>query len=139
MMDESSKPISVIIGLGSTGLSCAKYFASKGKRFKVGDSRDNPPGLLELKEQLPNVEIELGGFFLNTLKNASDLVVSPGVSLKTSEILEAKRAGVPITGDIDIFSKSVAAPIIGVTGSNGKSTVVAILAEILEKAGKNMG
>ena len=139
MVDESSNPVSVIVGLGSTGLSCAKYFASKGKRFKVVDSRDNPPGLLELKQQQPNVEFELGGFFLNTLKNASDLVVSPGVSLKTSEILEAKRAGVPITGDIDIFSKSVTTPIIGVTGSNGKSTVVAILAEILERAGKKCG
>ena len=84
MVDESSNPVSVIVGLGSIGLSCAKYFASKGKRFKVVDSRDNPPGLLELKQQLPNVEFELGGFFLNTLKNASDLVVSPGVSLKTS-------------------------------------------------------
>ena len=139
MVEEPSNRISVIVGLGSTGLSCAKYFASKGKPYKVVDNRDDPPGLTELIEQFPATEYEVGGFFLDTFKNARELVVSPGVSLNTSEIVAARCAGVPVTGDIDIFSKLVTTPIIGITGSNGKSTVVSILAEILKKAGKKYG
>ena len=139
MLDESSSAISVIVGLGNTGLSCARYFTAIGKNFRVVDSRENPPGLPELRELLPDVGCELGKFPVDSLLNASELVMSPGVSLKTPEILAARRAGVPITGDIDIFSKAVTAPIIGVTGSNGKSTVVAILAQIFENAGKKFG
>jgi len=139
MVEEPSNRISVIVGLGSTGLSCAKYFASKGKPYKVVDNRDDPPGLSALIEQFPATEYEVGGFFLDTFKNARELVVSPGVSLNTSEIVAARCAGVPVTGDIDIFSKLVTTPIIGITGSNGKSTVVSILAEILKKAGKKYG
>ena len=139
MVEEPSNRISVIVGLGSTGLSCAKYFASKGKPYKVVDNRDDPPGLSALIEQFPATEYEVGGFFLDTFKNARELVVSPGINLNTSEIVAARRAGVPVTGDIDIFSKLVSTPIIGITGSNGKSTVVSILAEILKKAGKKYG
>lgn len=124
----------VIVGLGSTGISCARYFASIGQRFKVVDSRENPPGLKKLLELLPNVDVELGGFNRETFVTAGCLVVSPGVSLLTPDIVAATENGVPITGDIDIFSKRVNAPIVAVTGSNGKSTVVAILAEILQKA-----
>ena len=139
MVEEPSNRISVIVGLGSTGLSCAKYFASKGKPYKVVDNRDDPPGLSALIEQFPATEYEVGGLFLDTFKNAKELVVSPGINLNTSEIVAARRAGVPVTGDIDIFSKLVTTPIIGITGSNGKSTVVSILAEILKKAGKKYG
>lgn len=124
----------VIVGLGSTGISCAKYFTSTGQHFKVVDSRENPPGLKKLLELLPDAEVELGAFNMQTFLSANCLVVSPGVSLLTPEIVAAKESGVLITGDIDIFSKQVNAPIVAVTGSNGKSTVVAILAEILREA-----
>lgn len=136
---EADEIISVIVGLGITGLSCAKYFASQGRKFKVVDTRKNPPCLKELKQLIPEAECELGEFSMQTFLAAGELVVSPGVSIKTKEIVAARKAQVPITGDIDIFSKRANAPIVAVTGSNGKSTVVAILAEILRKAGKNFG
>lgn len=131
--------LTVIVGLGDTGLSCVKYFTAVGENVKVVDSRNEPPGLAALKELYPDVEYELGGFKLETFVTAKQLVVSPGVSIRSAEIEAAKKAGVSITGDIDIFSKLVTAPIIAVTGSNGKSTVVAMLAEILRKADKNFG
>ena len=136
---EAGETISVIVGLGTTGLSCAKYFASQGRKFKVVDTRMNPPGLDELKQLMPDVECELGDFSMQTFLTAGELVVSPGVSVKTREIVAASNAQVPITGDIDIFSRQAGAPIVGVTGSNGKSTVVALLAEIFSKAGKSYG
>ena len=131
--------LTVIVGLGDTGLSCVKYFTAIGEKIKVVDSRDQPPGLAVLRELYPEVEYELGDFNLETFVAAKQLVVSPGLSIRSAEIEAARKAGVSITGDIDIFSKQVAAPIVAVTGSNGKSTVVAILAEILRKAGKNFG
>jgi UDP-N-acetylmuramoylalanine--D-glutamate ligase len=131
--------LTVIVGLGGTGLSCVKYFSSIGEAVKVVDSRKEPPGLTVLKEKYPHIECELGEFKLETFVTAKQLVVSPGLSIQTAEIAEARKAGVKITGDIDIFSKQVTAPIVAVTGSNGKSTVVAMLAAILKKAGKNFG
>jgi UDP-N-acetylmuramoylalanine--D-glutamate ligase len=139
MATELDDRLTVIVGLGDTGLSCVKYFSSMGERIKVVDSRDEPPGLAALIEAYPDVEYELGDFNVETFVTAKQLVVSPGLSIRSVEIEVAKEAGVVITGDIDIFSKQVTAPIIAVTGSNGKSTVVAILAEILRKAGKNFG
>jgi len=135
----SGKKTSVIVGLGGTGLSCAKYYAGKKQKFKVVDSRNVPPGLTELKKILPEIECELGKFNMQTFLEAKELIVSPGVSLKTPEIACAREAGVQITGDIDIFSELVCSPIVGVTGSNGKSTVVAMLADILKKANKSYG
>lgn len=129
----------VIVGLGETGLSCAKYFAARGEKFKVVDSRENPPGLDELRKILPQVQVELGHFSTETFMTARELIVSPGLSIKTELIAAAAEAGIPVRGDIDIFSKQVNAPIIGITGSNGKSTVVAMLAEILNKSGVKFG
>lgn len=129
----------IVIGLGGTGLSCARFLAAKNIDFRVVDSRENPPGLSEFIDTFPNVEIRLGQFDANTLTSASTLVVSPGVSLTTPAILEAVRQGVSITGDIDIFSQNTSKPIVAVTGSNGKSSVVAILAEILNEAQVNFG
>ena len=138
-MSNNRESLPVIVGLGSTGISCARYFLARGDRFKVVDSRQSPPELAALRAIAPNVEVELGKFSVRTLTNAAQLVVSPGVTLKTPAIQTAIKAGVPVTGDIDIFSKAVTQPIVAVTGSNGKSTVVAILAEILRASGKAYG
>lgn len=139
MINKAGDPVSVIVGLGETGLSVANYFIRTGEKFKVVDSRDNPPGLAELRRLHPDVEVELGEFRLPTLLAAHQLVVSPGVSLKTAAIVEAIQAGVSVTGDIAIFARNVESPIIAVTGSNGKSTVVALVAAILRKAGATIG
>lgn len=125
----------MIVGLGATGLSCAKYFAAINREFRVVDSRLNPPGIDQLRALVPNVDVELGAFSESVFDKARELVVSPGVSLKTPQIKKAIEKGVSVTGDIDIFSRAVKKPIVAVTGSNGKSTVVAILAQICKQAG----
>lgn len=128
----------VIVGLGQTGLSCAKYFGSRRENFKVVDSRQKPPGLIEFKQEFPNIELELGEFQHSTFINAEELIVSPGVDLRIPVLKESIAAGVPVTGDVDIFSKQAEAPIVAVTGSNGKSTVVTLLGEMALKAGINV-
>jgi UDP-N-acetylmuramoylalanine--D-glutamate ligase len=131
--------VSVIVGLGETGLSCARYLQKKGESFVVVDSRQDPPGLARLRAECPAVKVELGAFRQATLANASRLIVSPGISLGETAIATAVGAGVPVTGDIDIFSRAVTAPIVAVTGSNGKSTVVSLVAEICRQAGIAFG
>lgn len=131
--------VKVIVGLGKTGLSCARYLYSEGEKFKVVDSREDPPCLEKFIKEFPVVDYELGKFSESSFTSAGELIVSPGVSLNTDVIVKARACGVPVSGDIDIFSKVVKAPIIAVTGSNGKSTVVSLLAEILSAAGANYG
>ncbi|MEC8858729.1 MAG: UDP-N-acetylmuramoyl-L-alanine--D-glutamate ligase [Pseudomonadota bacterium] len=129
----------VIVGLGKTGLSCARYFHSTGQAFRVVDNRFSPPCLPEFEVEFPFAEVSLGNFDQQLLLNAEEIVLSPGVGLKTPEIAAAVAAGVPVTGDIDIFSRQATAPVIAVTGSNGKSTVVTLLAEMARAAGMEVG
>lgn len=138
MAPQKENKTSVVIGLGATGLSCVRHLTRHGKRCLVVDSREHPPGLEQLRREYPDIEVELGEFKQATLMQARELIVSPGVSLKTEQIANAIAAGVPVTGDVDMFSRLATAPVVAVTGSNGKSTVVAVLAEILRSAGKRV-
>lgn len=139
MQVENNKGVKVIVGLGQTGLSCARYFHKKGQAFRVMDSRFSPPELATFRSEFPQVELELGGFNVESLLRAEEIVLSPGVGLQTPEIAAAVAAGVKVTGDIDIFSRDAKAPVIAVTGSNGKSTVVTLLGEMAIKAGRRVG
>lgn len=128
----------IIVGLGKTGLSVARHLHSAGADFAVVDSRSNPPGLAEFVRQFPDKELTLGEFSVTQLCAADELVVSPGVGLDTPAIRAAIEAGVAISGDIDIFSRVVSAPVLAVTGSNGKSTVVSLLGAMARAAGVNV-
>ena len=139
MIQPVEQRVKVIVGLGKTGMSCARYFQATGEPFRVIDSRFSPPELPEFEREFPDGAIELGGFSERSLQRAAEIVLSPGVSLKTPEIAKAVAAGVPVTGDIDIFSRVVKAPIIAVTGSNGKSTVVTLVADMARRASVRAG
>ena len=129
---------SVVVGLGKTGLSCARYLAGAGDRVIVTDSREQPPGMAELKRALPGVELRLGGFDEGLLSLADRLVVSPGVSLREPFIVAAARRNVAILGDIELFAREIETPVVGVTGSNGKSTVTELVAAMLRAAGSSV-
>jgi len=133
-----ARPV-VIVGLGKTGLSCARFLQERGIAFRVVDSRSEPPGLKQFEAEFAGVPVELGPFPDNTLAGAAALIVSPGVSLKEPAISAARARGVPVTGDIDLFSRLAKAPVIAVTGSNGKSTVVSLVAEICRAGGLSVG
>ena len=128
----------VIVGLGKTGLSCARYLAQQGEPFIVVDSRPNPPGLKQLLSIAPNVECYLGGFEPLVFEQAKKLIVSPGVSVKESVIANAMVQGAEVLGDIALFAAHADAPIIAITGSNGKSTVTTLLGAMAEHGGLNV-
>lgn len=129
----------VIVGLGTTGLSVARFLARQDLSFAVVDSRMNPPGLVELKSEFPDVEVHLGDFNTVLMDEAGQLIVSPGVAVATPEISSAIETGAEVLGDIELFARHVEKPVIAITGSNGKSTVTALLGEMVKAAGVSVG
>jgi UDP-N-acetylmuramoylalanine--D-glutamate ligase len=128
--------VSVIVGLGKTGASCARYLARRGVAAAVTDSRPNPPGLAELGGLAKTLDLRLGGFDLSLLDGATQVLMSPGVSLEEPIASEARARGIEVLGDIELFARAVRAPVIGVTGTNGKSTVTSLVAAMAAAAGK---
>ncbi len=129
----------MVIGLGATGLSCARHLHAGGGSFAVVDTRKNPPGLETLRRELPDVPVYTGNFPLELLSEASELVISPGVSLDLPLLARAREAGIAMIGDIDLFMREAQAPVVGITGSNAKSTVTALVGQMAAEAGLNVG
>lgn len=126
----------VIIGLGLTGLSCVDFFLAQGVTPRVMDTRVSPPGLDKLPGQ---VERHLGGINGDWLLAADLIVASPGVALAHPILSEAVEAGIEIVGDIELFCREAQAPIVAITGSNGKSTVTTLVGEMAKAAGWQVG
>ncbi|EOT1170173.1 UDP-N-acetylmuramoyl-L-alanine--D-glutamate ligase [Cronobacter dublinensis] len=135
MADYQGKKV-VIIGLGLTGLSCVDFFLGRGVTPRVMDTRIAPPGLDKLPEE---VERHLGSLNDAWLSGADLIVASPGMALAHPSLSAAADAGVEIVGDIELFCREAQAPIIAITGSNGKSTVTTLVGEMAKAAGVNVG
>jgi UDP-N-acetylmuramoylalanine--D-glutamate ligase len=129
----------VVIGLGATGLSCARYLHRRGVPFSVVDTRPNPPGLEEFRADMPAVPVFTGLYPAELVTGASELIVSPGVALDDPVVVQARDAGVDIVGDIDLFMREARAPVIGITGSNAKSTVTELVGQMARDAGLDVG
>jgi UDP-N-acetylmuramoylalanine--D-glutamate ligase len=104
----------------------------------VIDSRNAPPEISALQQLAPEIEIRVGGFDVSVLADAVEVVASPGVSLREPLLQAAMRRNIPIIGDIEMFSRSVNAPVVGITGTNGKSTVTTLVAHMATRAGKRV-
>jgi UDP-N-acetylmuramoylalanine--D-glutamate ligase len=129
------QPYAVIVGLGTTGLSCARYLHARGWRLAVTDTRSVPPQLNALRALDEKIPVRLGGLDPALLEEAVCVVVSPGVPLAGPFFAEAQRRALEIVGDIELFARAAAAPVAGVTGTNGKSTVTTLLARMAQRAG----
>lgn len=135
MADYQGKEV-VIIGLGMTGLSCVDFFITRGVTPRVMDTRVTPPGL----DTLPAViERYMGGLNEEWLLEADLIVASPGIALSHPALNAAVNAGIEVIGDIELFCREAQAPIIAITGSNGKSTVTTLVGEMAKAAGVNVG
>ena len=128
----------LIVGLGKTGLACARYLASQDEPFVIVDSRSEPPALGELLQELPEAICHLGGFKAELFREAGRVLVSPGISLDEPSIEEARSAGIEVIGDIELFARNAVAPVVAITGSNGKSTVTTLLGEMASHAGRKV-
>ncbi|WP_428035555.1 UDP-N-acetylmuramoyl-L-alanine--D-glutamate ligase [Amphritea sp.] len=129
----------IIIGLGQTGISCARYLARKGSAFILVDTRDTPPNLDLIHSEFPGVEVHCGELDSDLLCRGSEILLSPGVAKDHPAIQAAVAAGVKLSGDIDLFCQAVTAPIVAITGSNAKSTVTTLVGQMALDAGIDTG
>lgn len=129
----------IIIGLGQTGLSCARYFKRRGQAFAVCDTREAPESAAAFQAEFPDIQLRLGELDPDWLCSAHELVISPGVDKRHPAICRAVEAGVPLIGDIDLFCREVTAPIVAITGSNAKSTVTTLVGLMAQTAGIPVG
>lgn len=125
----------LVVGLGLTGFSCVRHLAARGYDVTVVDTRDAPPKLGELTREFPHVAVHTGGLPASLFDDPGLLVVSPGVSAKESEVARAIERGAQSIGDIELFAREATAPVIAITGANGKSTVTALTGEMCRRAG----
>ena len=129
---------SVVVGLGKTGASCLRYLSKRGVAVSATDTRRAPPGLAELGDLANSLDLRLGGFDLSLLDGASQLLMSPGVSLDEPIARAARERGIEVVGDVELFARNVHAPVIGITGTNGKSTVTSLVAHMAAAAGRSV-
>jgi len=137
----------VVLGLGDTGLSMARWLARRGAGVRAADSRSDPPHAATLARELPQVPLATGAFDAGTLRGADVIAISPGLDRRASPVADAIKRGVPVVGDVELFAQAlkedarrqtpdVSPKIVAITGSNGKSTVTAMTGEILRAAGR---
>ena len=123
----------LVLGLGVTGLSVARYLKRAGRDAVFLDSRDEPPGLVELDRLWPDADRRLGATELPA--NLARAIVSPGIADNDALVTAARDAGLEVISDVELFAREVKAPFVGVTGSNGKSTVTTLIYHMCRAAG----
>ncbi|MCL1039673.1 UDP-N-acetylmuramoyl-L-alanine--D-glutamate ligase [Shewanella submarina] len=135
-------PTHIVLGLGATGLSVVRYLCARGIVPMVMDSRDNPPGAADLAREFPDVVLGSGGFDCRYLVQAQQIIISPGIALSTPEVRAALDMGIEVIGDIELFARDLkdqSPKTIGITGSNGKSTVTTLVGLMAEADGRSVG
>ena len=125
----------VVVGMGRTGLSVARHLQRCGFRIAMTDSRTAPPELAGVQALGASIVTRTGGFDAALLEQADIVVTSPGVALDDPFFTRARARGLDIVGDIELFARSADAPVVGITGTNGKSTVTTLLGRMAERAG----
>ena len=125
----------VIFGLGATGQSVARWWRQQGVAFAAVDTRaelaDNPAAVADIDVD----SAAFGDVDAAFVDNCTEMIVSPGVALDHPLIERARGQGCRVRGDIDLFMQAAQAPVVGITGSNGKSTVTSILGAMIAACG----
>lgn len=132
----------LILGLGETGLSLARYLHAQGARVRVADSRAEAPGIAALRRELPQAEVHCGPFGDELLQGIDRIAISPGVPLAEPLVQDALRRGVPVVGDVELLAQQLATndyrrntKVIATTGANGKTTVTSMVGAMCTAAG----
>jgi len=128
----------LILGLGSTGLSIARFLSKHQIAYRLADSRIQPPFLSDYLAEFSGFEPVLGDWTKNLLTGIDEVFISPGIARTQAIVVWAREKNIPVTSDIELFSRYAQAPIIGITGSNGKSTVTQLLGEMIANEGKQV-
>lgn len=130
----------LVLGLGDSGLSMARYLARCGAGVRVADSRANPPHAARLHAEVPAAELVCGPFLAESFADVDLIAISPGVPLAEPLVQQAVGRGIPVVGDVELFAQALVgkrAKVLAITGSNGKSTVTSMAGAMCRTAGLN--
>jgi len=132
----------LVLGLGETGLSLARYLAAQGAHLTVADSRMEPPGIAALRQELPQAEVHCGPFGDQLLEGVDRIAISPGVPVATPLVQQAMARGIPVEGDIELLAQLLDTrhyrqntKVIAITGANGKTTTTSMVGAMCLAAG----
>ena len=130
----------LVLGLGETGLSLARYLSAQGARLRVADSRNAPPGVAVLRSELPHADVRCGPFGDELLQGIDRIAISPGVPLAEPFVQRAIAHGIPVEGDIELLAQQINVAklkpgVIAITGANGKTTVTSMVGAMCAAAG----
>lgn len=134
----TSDQFRIIIGVGQTGLSVARYLAGRGLVFAACDTRESGSAIDRFRDEFPEIELRTGALDADWLGRATELVLSPGVAKSNPAIQSAQSRGARLLGDIDLFAREINAPVVAITGSNGKTTVTTLVGQMAADAGVNV-
>ena len=126
----------LVLGLGVTGLSVARYLRRNDSNATFIDSRDEPPGIDELSDVWPDADVILGKAALP--KGVDRIIVSPGIADSHELLKTARKKKLEVVSDIEIFAREAKAPFVAITGSNGKSTVTTLLYHMCHADGRKV-
>src|SRR5690242_17945063 len=131
----------LVLGMGETGLSMVRWLVRAGARVRAADSRQAPPALDAIRKILPEGAIYTGAFSPEAFANIELVAISPGVTVKEPLVQRAASRGAPVVGDVELFALAMqelpgAKPkMVAITGSNGKTTVTAMVGSMIKRAG----
>ena len=138
MSNSATQPRALIVGLGKTGVSAARHLARRGWRIAVTDSREAPPGREAIAAIAAPEDCSFGRFNAALLEGVQLVVASPGVALREPVLAEAMARGLDVVGDVELFAREARAPVVGITGTNGKSTVTTLVGRMAARAGRRV-
>ncbi len=136
--------IILVLGMGETGLSMVKWLSRQGAQVRVADSRMEPPGWKEIAEAFPLLQVYKGKFEAKVFDDIDIIAMSPGVPLEDPCVQQAMQRGIRVVGDMVLFAwaleqSNLPKPkVVAITGSNGKTTVTAMVGAMLKKSGWNV-
>src|SRR5487761_2022022 len=130
----------LVLGLGETGLSLARYLSAQGARLRVADSRNTPPGVAILRSELPHADVQCGPFSDELLQGIDRIAISPGVPMAEPFVQRAIARGIPVEGDIELLAQQInetkpKPKDIAITGANGKTTTTSMVGAMCAAAG----
>ena len=134
-VNQQVAPRTVVVGLGDSGFACVRHLQAAGGQVMVLDTRQRPPHAERLRRDYPDVPGYFGGLPSDWLIDADQVVLSPGIDPRLPALQPVVEAGIPVIGEIELFARSVNAPVMAITGSNGKSTVTTMIGAMAEAAG----
>ncbi len=126
----------LVFGLGATGLSIARYLRRNDADALFLDSRERPPGIDELRHVFPDADVILGESKLPA--GVDRIIVSPGIADSHELLQQARKKKLEVVSDIELFARDAKAPVVAITGSNGKSTVTTLLYHMCRAAGRKV-